>query len=78
MARWFRTAACAAALAATVGAATAGAASAEPAFPSKPVHIFVPYAAGGAVDVLTRTLGDVVSKHGASRWWSKTVRVPAA
>jgi tripartite-type tricarboxylate transporter receptor subunit TctC len=70
MARWFRTAACAAALAATVGAATAGAASAEPAFPSKPVHIFVPYAAGGAVDVLTRTLGDVVSKQ-----WGQSVVV---
>jgi len=31
-------------------------------FPSKPVRLFVPYAAGGAVDVLSRTLGDVVSK----------------
>ena len=45
-----------------------GAALAEPAFPSKPVHIFVPYAAGGAVDVLTRTLGDVVSKQ-----WGQSV-----
>jgi tripartite-type tricarboxylate transporter receptor subunit TctC len=48
---------------AVVLATTAGVALAEPAFPSKPVHIFVPYAAGGAVDVLTRTLGDVVSKQ---------------
>jgi tripartite-type tricarboxylate transporter receptor subunit TctC len=39
-------------------------------FPSKPVHIFVPYAAGGAVDILTRTLGDVVSKS-----WGHTVIV---
>jgi tripartite-type tricarboxylate transporter receptor subunit TctC len=51
-------------------ATTAGAALAEPAFPSKPVHIFVPYAAGGAVDVLTRTLGDVVSKQ-----WGQSVVV---
>ena len=41
----------------------AGAALAQPAFPSKLIHIFVPYAAGGAVDVLTRTLGEAVSKQ---------------
>ena len=32
-------------------------------FPTKPVHIYVPYPAGGGVDILTRTLGDVVSKQ---------------
>src|SRR5260221_3481797 len=31
-------------------------------FPSKPVHILVPYAAGGAVDVLARTLGQSLAK----------------
>jgi len=31
-------------------------------FPSKPVHILVPYAAGGAVDVLARTIGQSLSK----------------
>jgi tripartite-type tricarboxylate transporter receptor subunit TctC len=51
-------------------AVTAGPALAEPEFPSKPVHIFVPYAAGGAVDVLTRTLGEVVSKQ-----WGQSVVV---
>ncbi|MEO8317013.1 MAG: tripartite tricarboxylate transporter substrate binding protein [Bradyrhizobium sp.] len=70
MARWFRMAACAAALAAATGAAAAGSAVAEPGFPTKSVHIFVPYAAGGAVDVLTRTLGDVVSKQ-----WGQSVVV---
>jgi tripartite-type tricarboxylate transporter receptor subunit TctC len=55
---------------AVVLAITADAALAEPAFPSKPVHIFVPYAAGGAVDVLTRTLGEVVSKQ-----WGQSVVV---
>ena len=31
-------------------------------FPNKPVHILVPYAAGGAVDVLARTVGQSLSK----------------
>ena len=44
-----------------------GMASAQSPFPSRPVHIFVPYAAGGAVDILTRTLGDVVAAVGPSR-----------
>ncbi len=46
-----------------------GVASAQ-SFPSKPVRVFVPYAAGGAVDVLSRTLGDAVSKT-----WGQTVVV---
>jgi tripartite-type tricarboxylate transporter receptor subunit TctC len=49
---------------------SSGAVSAQSPFPSKPVHIFVPYAAGGAVDVLARTLGDVVSRQ-----WGQTVVV---
>lgn len=32
-------------------------------FPTKPVRILVPYAAGGAVDVLARTLGQSLSKN---------------
>ena len=63
MGGWFRLAAAALMLAAT------GAASAQP-FPSKPVRIFVPYPAGGGVDVLTRTLGEVVSKQ-----WGQSVVV---
>ena len=53
--RWFRIVTAAAILTA------AGSASAQP-FPSKPVRILVPYAAGGAVDILARTLGDAVSQ----------------
>jgi tripartite-type tricarboxylate transporter receptor subunit TctC len=45
-------------------------ASAQSPFPSKPVHIFVPYAAGGGVDILARTLGDVVSRQ-----WGQAVVV---
>src|SRR5260370_20034222 len=50
--------------------AGSGVASAQSPFPSKPVHIFVPYAAGGGVDILARTLGDVVSRQ-----WGQTVIV---
>jgi tripartite-type tricarboxylate transporter receptor subunit TctC len=58
MVGWFRVLAAALAVAASgVGA------SAQSPYPSKPVHIFVPYAAGGAVDILARTLGDAVSKQ---------------
>ena len=57
-----------AAVAAVVFAMT-GAASAQP-FPSKPVHVLVPYAPGGGVDVLTRTLADVVSKQ-----WGQSIVV---
>jgi tripartite-type tricarboxylate transporter receptor subunit TctC len=45
-----------------------GAASAQTGFPAKAVHIFVPYPAGGAVDVLARTLGDEVAKQ-----WGQSV-----
>jgi tripartite-type tricarboxylate transporter receptor subunit TctC len=47
-----------------------GVASAQSTFPTKAVHIYVPYAAGGGVDILTRTLGDVVSRQ-----WGQTVVV---
>jgi tripartite-type tricarboxylate transporter receptor subunit TctC len=59
MGRWFRV------FAAAVAISSAGSAmvSAQSPFPSRPVHIFVPYAAGGAVDILSRTLGDVVSRQ---------------
>ena len=65
MGRWFRTIAAAAAM-----FAAAGAAHAQSPFPSRPVHIFVPYPAGGGVDVLARTLGDMVSKQ-----WGQSVVV---
>jgi tripartite-type tricarboxylate transporter receptor subunit TctC len=32
-------------------------------FPNKPVRILVPYAAGGAIDVLARTIGQSLSKN---------------
>jgi tripartite-type tricarboxylate transporter receptor subunit TctC len=47
-----------------------GIASAQSPFPSRVVHIFVPYSAGGGVDILARTLGDVVSRQ-----WGQSVVV---
>src|SRR5260370_34396980 len=44
--------------------AATGTAPAQDAFPSRPVHVLVPFAPGGAVDIVARTLGDELS----SRW----------
>ncbi len=44
------------------------AAFAQQGFPSKQVHLLIPYPAGGAVDILGRTLGDELSKK-----WGQTV-----
>src|SRR5918998_6791320 len=46
------------------------AASAQDAYPSKPVRILVPYPAGGGVDIVSRTLGDELSKK-----WGQSVIV---
>src|SRR3954447_837590 len=58
MGRWFRLLAAAAAM-----SIMGGVASAQSSFPSKPVRLFVPYPAGGAVDILARTLGDELSRQ---------------
>src|SRR3979490_3067492 len=41
---------------------------AQEAFPSKPVHIYVPFPPGGAVDIVGRTLGDELSRR-----WGQSV-----
>src|SRR5258705_7798031 len=46
----------------------AGGAYAQDAFPSKPVHLLVPFPAGGAVDIVARTLGDELSRR-----WGQSV-----
>jgi tripartite-type tricarboxylate transporter receptor subunit TctC len=49
-------------------AGNSAATRAEDAYPSRPVHIFVPYPPGGAVDIVARTLGDELSRR-----WGQTV-----
>jgi tripartite-type tricarboxylate transporter receptor subunit TctC len=58
MGGWVRMLAIAAGVVATVSAAAA-----QTGFPTRAVHLFVPYPAGGAVDILARTLGDELSKN---------------
>src|SRR5882724_2568408 len=65
MGSWFRIVA-----AAVAKSAAGGSAAAQSPFPFKPVHIFVPYAPGGGVDIVARTLGDVVSRQ-----WKQSVVV---
>jgi len=47
-----------------------GAAFAQDTFPSKPVHLLVPFPPGGAVDIVARTIGDELSKR-----WGQTIVV---
>jgi tripartite-type tricarboxylate transporter receptor subunit TctC len=49
--------------------AAIGTAPAQDAFPSRPVHLLVPFAPGGAVDIVARTLGDEL----AGRWGRSVV-----
>ncbi len=48
--------------AAMLFAAFCATAFAQDAYPARPVHIFVPYPPGGAVDIVARTLGDALGK----------------
>ena len=68
MTNWVRgLVACAfAALAVVVTSSTT---PAQDSYPSRPVHVLVPYPPGGAVDIVARTLGDELSK----RWGQSVV-----
>ena len=50
--------------------AATGMARAQDAYPSRPVHVLVPFAPGGAVDIVARTLGDELSNR-----WGRAVVV---
>src|SRR5215468_706621 len=50
--------------------ALVAASRAQEAFPSKPVHLLVPFPPGGAVDIVARTIGDELSRR-----WGQTIVV---
>jgi tripartite-type tricarboxylate transporter receptor subunit TctC len=56
--------------AAIMVAIVCGTSFAQQGFPSKPVHLLIPYAPGGAVDILGRTLGEELAKR-----WGQPVLV---
>ena len=58
-------------------AAAASIASAQD-YPTRPITLVVPYAAGGGNDVMARIVAEKMSKRSASRSWSRTAPAPAA
>lgn len=58
------------ALASLLSIALACGAAAAQAFPSKPVHLVVPFPPGGSADVLARVLGEQLSEY-----WKQPVLV---
>jgi len=55
---------------AMIGAAAISAGAAAQTFPERPVQIITPYAAGGGLDIITRTLAQKLSTQ-----WGKPVLV---
>ena len=46
-------------------------------YPNKPITVIVPFAAGGPTDVVTRLVGEHMSRTLGQRWWSRTSAEPA-
>jgi hypothetical protein len=59
-------------LAALAGVITTGAQAQS--YPTRPITMIVPFAAGGPTDVIARIVGDHMSRMLGSRSWSRTWR----
>ena len=47
-------------------------------YPNKPITVIVPFAAGGPTDVVTRLVGDHMSRTLGQTSWSRISAAPAA
>ena len=45
-------------------------------YPDRPIHIIVPFPAGGPADVMARLVSERMAGISARAWWSITGRAP--
>jgi len=62
-------------LAVLAGPAVLAGSAAAQTYPSKPIHILIPYAPGGIADIAARIVGAKLTEAwGQQGWWSRTSR----
>ena len=51
---------------------------ARPSWPTRPIHLIVPFPAGSSSDIVARMVAQGLARSSARRWWWKTGPAPAA